>query len=127
MKEQITLNEDTVFDLWHKYIKIDQSKQLIITFIDNGVLDTDLGKEYFREIFHDFQNEIVDFYVHGIVKTARENTSITSENINYDINFEERLFEFSGDDNGVFNSFDFAFEKLNLLPEFEEKAIRSLK
>lgn len=124
---EFILEREENFRIWKKYLIVEKYRDVIITFIDNGILEH--NKEYFKELFNGYLNLCDDFYKSVIDvynKYNKENKKIEyNQGIKFDIYFKERRCIINII-NEIYNKLTFTLGSLDLKPMYKDLVLEIL-
>lgn len=109
---KIKIDSNRNYILWKKYIKLNSQRQMIITFIDSGILDD--NPQLLRDELKPFIKVCDDFYNY-----LKETLNTKDEIADYNIAFHTREYSYTVDSESEYNKLDFAINSLDLKPSFK--------
>ncbi len=115
--KKIKLDRNTNFIIWEKYHKVESSKNIIIQFIDNKILDD--NSQLLRKKLEEFIIYCDDFYKDLASKIRSSDNREVGELLNFNIDFLTRTYVYEFDENTRYNKLDFAINTLNLKSSYK--------
>lgn len=122
---QIKVGLQDNFELWEKFLLFQNYKNMMIAFIDNGVLEKN---NLTKDIFYKYENAGEIFYnsLINTCKTYNLNIKETEQIASFDLDFIGKIYNINIEKKESFDKRLFAINSLQLLEEYKFKLIDTL-
>lgn len=118
--KRFSIEKEQNFRIWKSKELVDKYVNIIITFINNGILEDINSQDLFKEIFEEYLKQISYFY-YEIKKIRKTKGLKNNQEIDFNLDFKNRIYEITAVDFLDFSIQNFAIQNLNLQSDFEEK------
>lgn len=115
--KSIKLDRNTNFIIWEKYHKVESSKNIIIQFIDSGILD--VSPQLLKEKIEEFIAYCDDFYKTLTYRLLIVDETQALELLSYNIDFSNRTYIYEFNKNAQYDKITFSLNYLELKPVYK--------